>query len=782
MPLTTSDWVPDAELTAELEDLFRRAIDSYRANPNLIPEHANHEESIRVGGYSNRTLLELVQNAADAMSGADQDEDGAGRVEIILDLSSNTMYCANAGRPFSKSGLTAIAHAHLSGKRGDEIGRFGLGFKSVLSVTDSPQVFSRSVSFEFNSLAARETLSAISRGLRRLPILRTPTLIDAPAEFGSDPVLAELGEWATTIIKLPNVSKSGNLRNEIEGFRSEFLLFVTAVREIRLRVIGADENFTTSHVSRDIGNGAFRIERPNGDHDEWYVEHRMHEPSAGARAEVGEAVSRDRVKVTVAMPARFSQLKTGEFWSYFPLQDTTTASALFNAPWSVNDDRTTLLPNTYNREILATLSEMFVDLLPRVSSIQDPAAHLEYMPARGRELRSFGDEVLCTHVPYLACRKAMVPDPTGALRPADELRPLDFAVNDVKESDHEKWIKSLNTGNDVPHWRCYATPQREARLRQLYAYRFSSTTIDLRLKDEKKALESIPKRGILTWLREWAEGDDLGSAAHALDFVLAKPKIEGAQTAKVIPTTDGMCSLKDNVSVFLKRLDDVEIQGARFIDPDFLAIANVERKLREKGHFRDLDPLAILQARMAKLSDEADEEECAKFWDAVLDVPIAQARKVVEQGTHAFIKVPTCDGGWSSPTRVFDIEGLGDSMLDLRLDRSRCVPDVAHAAGVVHAPVKTYSVEDEAHFEDYCQCVKDELNRSLGPGERPIERIEFDTNEGPGPFSTLLMLRDAEAPNQVREMWTLQLLSLEDGQWWTCEDADTEVFSPGGGL
>lgn len=781
MPVTISDWVPDAELTAELEDLFRRAIDSYRANPNLIPEHANHEDSIRVGGYSNRTLLELVQNAADAMSGADGDGEGAGRVEIVLDLSSNTMYCANAGRPFSKSGLTAIAHAHLSGKRGDEIGRFGLGFKSVLAITGSPQVFSRSVSFEFNSPPAREALTTSGPGLRRLPILRTPTPLDPKTEFDEDPVLAELAEWATTVVKLPNVSKSGNLRKEIQEFRSEFLLFVTAVREIRLRVIGTDDGFTTSHVSRDVGNGAFRIERPNGDHDEWYVEHRMHEPSAGARTEVGEAVSRGRVKVTVAMPARFAQLKTGEFWSYFPLQDTTTASALFNAPWSVNDDRTTLLPNTYNREILATLSEMFVDLLPRVSSSSDPAAHLEYMPARGRELRSFGDEVLCTHVPYLAREKAIVPDPAGVLRSADELRPLDFAVSDVKENDHEKWIKSPNTGNDVPHWRCYATPQREARLRQIYAYRFSPSAIDLRLKDEKKALESVPKRGVLTWLREWAEGDDLESAARALDFVLTKSKVEGVRTAKVIPTTTGLCSLSDNTTVFLRRLDDVEIQGASFIAPDFLALAGVEKKLRDKAGFRDLDPLAILQARMAKLAEEASEDELAKFWDAVLDVPITQARKIVENGTRA-IKVPTCDGGWSSPTRVFDIDGLGDSMLDLRLDRNRCVPDVAHAAGVINAPVKAYSVEDEAHFEDYCRYVRDELNRGLGPGERPIERVEFDRNEGPGPFSTLLMLRDAEAPNQVREMWTLQLLSLEDGQWWTCEDADSgrtyQVISP----
>ena len=44
-------------------------------------------------------------------------------------------------------GAEAILLAHVSQKRGDEIGRFGLGFKSVLEVTDSPEFYSRSGSF-----------------------------------------------------------------------------------------------------------------------------------------------------------------------------------------------------------------------------------------------------------------------------------------------------------------------------------------------------------------------------------------------------------------------------------------------------------------------------------------------------------------------------------------------------------------------------------------------------------------------------------------------------------
>ncbi|MBE4775552.1 DEAD/DEAH box helicase [Streptomyces caniscabiei] len=774
------DWVPDGGLVREVDELFERAISAYRANSNLITEHANQEESIRVGGYSNRTLLELVQNAADAMSGAAEHEEGAGRVEIVLDLDRQTLYCANAGRPFSRSGLTTLAHAHLSGKRGDEIGRFGLGFKSVLAVTETPQVFSRSVAFEFNSAKAKAAIATIAPAPKKLPVLRTLTRIDAEAEFAKDPILAELAEWAVTIIRLPHATRLENLKKEIEEFRSEFLLFVNSVREIRLRVVGVDANFVTSHVSRDLGDGRFRIERPDGDHDEWYVDNRMHAPSPEARTEVGEAVSRDRMKVTVAMPARFAQLRTGEFWSYFPLHDRTSASALFNAPWSVNDDRTTLLSNTYNREILVTLSGMFLDMLPKVSSFDDPAAHLDYMPARGREAHSFGDEILCAHVPQLGCEKALIPDAKGVLRTPLELRPLDFGVSDASERDHEEWINSPHTDDAVPHWRCYANgQQRVTRLRTLYVCSVSSAFADSRPRDEMKALERIPKRGVLSWLREWAEGPDVASAAKALDFVLRNPN--GFGPAKVIPTTDGMLSIKDRDRVFLHRAEDVDIEGACFIDPDFLAVPGVEKKLGDRG-FRNLDPLSMLEARMAKLSPEVEGDELPKFWDAATDVPMAQAQKIVAGNKTGALKVPTRDGGWAPPKYVLDIDGLGDSVPGRVLDRTKCVPQVAHAAGVITEPVGSYSLEDEVHFADYCEYVLDEVNRRLGPGERPVERVEFDRGDGPGPFSALLMLEDAGAPETVRERWTDGLLRLDQAGHWLCTDIDTglshRVLSP----
>ena len=779
MTATRQAWMPDPDLQEAVNEQFEMALSAYRANPNLISEHANHEESIRVGGYSNRALLELVQNAADAMAGIDQDVDGVqGRVEIVLDPEGRTLYCANAGRPFSRKGLTAITHAHLSAKRGDEIGRFGLGFKSVLAVTDTPQVFSRSVSFEFNTREARLALRGVGPSVPRLPILRTPTVLDAAAEIARDPVLADLAEWATTVVKLPSVTKVDRLRSEIEDFKSEFLLFVSAVREVNLRVLGNDA-FHTSHVSRDLGGGVLKIERPDGSGEEWIVENRMHRPSQEARAEVGEAVSRDQVKVTVAVPVRLGAAqRRGRFWAYFPLQDLTSASALFNAPWSVNDDRTTLLRNGYNREILQTVSAMFACVLPRLATSDDPATHLDYLPARGREELSFGDSLLCTHVPRMAREIALVPDATGALKHAMALRPLDFLVDvTVPETFHQAWALSPNTGDDVPHWRCYTTTQRIARLRQLCAVEMTPDLMEEESPDMRRALERMPKRGLLSWLREWAEGDDSQSAANALRFVFKNRGSEGLDHAKIIPTSAGFRGLADKDSVFLRREEGIHIEGAIFVDPAFLAEPHVEEILKASG-FRALDPIAILNARVSQLDAAAGQAELVKFWDAVMGVAVPDVVKVLRAHRHAIVKVPTSDGGWAWPEQVIDLsEALSGNYHSVVLDRARCLPEVAYRLGVIREPVKDYSFENESRWADYQAWVVHRLNERLDPGDRPVTRVSLYPKDGsltPGPFSVLFILRESGASLPLREAWTRGLLQFGD-EPWDCEDLDSGV-------
>lgn len=768
---TIADWAPDPKLQHQISDQFDRAIESYKIHPDLVEEHANHEESIRTGGYAKRTLLELVQNAADALAGSPNDpEDNSGRVEIVLDTTESVLYCANAGRPFSESGIRAITMAYLSSKRGDEIGRFGLGFKSVLAISNKPQVYSRSISFEFNSEAARAALEKIAPRNKQYPILRTATVADPASEIKNDPILAEMSEWASTIIRLPEATHIQRLIEEIKDFSSEFLLFVRDVREVHLKIIG-DDSFETSHTSLDLGAGAMRLGQPDGTGEEWYVKDAFHSPSTEARKEVGEAVSREKVKVTVALPAKKSAKSIGEFWAYFPLQDRTSASALFNAPWAVNDDRTTLLKNDYNREMLQSLAQMFVELLPNTATSDDPAAHLDYMPARGRksEMLGFGDELLITHIQLASANKALIPNANGALSQATELRPLDFGIS-FDGSDHKAWAESPNTGTDVPNWRCYTNNARITRLRELCASALDSQ-IDPDARDMKHALTTMPQRGLLSWLREWAEGKHLKSAEDALRLVAKYRTVQGIERANVIPTTDGLRSPEDRYTVFLKQEEDLDFSNATFVDPEFLTRPGVEQLLR-KFNFRDLDPLAILKARASSLDQDPDPDELTKLWDAVLNVQPAKSIEALLENVSR-VRVPTMDGGWNQPRDVFDIDGgLGEKYTAITLDRSRCLPTVAHKIGVISAIRQDFSIQDEPAWTAYDKWIKATLNDKQGPGERPIENIDYTPGEGPGPFSILPMLAESDASATLRESWTTKLLEKPLTPW-IVEDIDT---------
>lgn len=186
---------PSSPICEYVQDQTNRCLQSYRADFGLVEEHANIERATAQGGYGRRQLYELVQNAADAMF------ESGGRIEVVLTRS--TLYCANEGDAIDIEGVDAILRSHVSKKRGCEIGRFGMGFKSVLGVTQKPEFFSRSGSFGFDKEYATRIIQPVIPDGKRIPVLRTAKPLDSQREAASDGTLANLMTWATTVIKLP---------------------------------------------------------------------------------------------------------------------------------------------------------------------------------------------------------------------------------------------------------------------------------------------------------------------------------------------------------------------------------------------------------------------------------------------------------------------------------------------------------------------------------------------------------------------------------------------------
>ena len=178
--------------------LRERVLAAWRATPARFREDANAEEDLALGGYRDRLVVELAQNAADAAGRA---AGVPGRVRFTIretdtdtDTGSPTLVVANTGAPLTADGVESLATLRASAKRdGDSVGRFGVGFAAVLAVTDEPIVVSGQGGVRFSkddtaALVAGEP--ALTEEVRRrdgqVPVLRLPFAAEGEPPDGYD--------------------------------------------------------------------------------------------------------------------------------------------------------------------------------------------------------------------------------------------------------------------------------------------------------------------------------------------------------------------------------------------------------------------------------------------------------------------------------------------------------------------------------------------------------------------------------------------------------------------
>lgn len=110
---------------------------NYRSLHNLT-QQIEHQ-------YHGRFLIELLQNAHDAISLAEGDIVSR-RVAVALvpgEGGFGTLYVANDGRAFTESDFEAVASLGQSDKDPNRcVGNKGIGFRSVLEISDSPEIYS----------------------------------------------------------------------------------------------------------------------------------------------------------------------------------------------------------------------------------------------------------------------------------------------------------------------------------------------------------------------------------------------------------------------------------------------------------------------------------------------------------------------------------------------------------------------------------------------------------------------------------------------------------------
>lgn len=161
--------------TAQLRESTLRA---WRDSPTRLIEDTNVERDLRVGAYRDRLFVELAQNAADAAMA--QGTPGKIRVSLV----DRELRFANTGAPLDARGVASLASLRASGKTGDTVGRFGVGFAAVRTVSDAPSVVSTSGGVLFSAEKTREVAEIEGD----VPVLRLPWPVaaDVPAGFDTE--------------------------------------------------------------------------------------------------------------------------------------------------------------------------------------------------------------------------------------------------------------------------------------------------------------------------------------------------------------------------------------------------------------------------------------------------------------------------------------------------------------------------------------------------------------------------------------------------------------------
>ncbi|MFE1309079.1 sacsin N-terminal ATP-binding-like domain-containing protein [Streptomyces sp. NPDC058755] len=171
--------------------LRRGVLDAWATSPARFREDANAEEDLVLGGYRDRLVVELAQNAADAAARART----PGRLRLTL--RDGVLVAANTGAPLDATGVESLSTLRASAKRDAQdthgaVGRFGVGFAAVLSVTDEPAIVGRHGGVRWALAEARELAADTARhspGLgdevrRRdghVPLLRLPFAAEGSA-------------------------------------------------------------------------------------------------------------------------------------------------------------------------------------------------------------------------------------------------------------------------------------------------------------------------------------------------------------------------------------------------------------------------------------------------------------------------------------------------------------------------------------------------------------------------------------------------------------------------
>ena len=721
-----------------------KTLEAYRAQPHLVTEHANQEYDTAHGGYAHRQLYELVQNGADALTHPSTGQ------SILIRLTKRYLYCADDGKPIDEEGVKGLMFAHMSSKRGTtEIGRFGMGFKSVLGVTDAPEFYSRSGSVRFDRACAAERIRRHVPA-ERYPALRLPEPMDAEAEAANDEDLREFMSWATNVVRVPLAQRAfEDLATQAQEFPPEFLLFVPHVRYLTLECDGeAPREFTLHHEGEEL-----RLDTGSGS-SRWRCYKTTHTLSDDARAD--SRTLDDTGDVQLAWAAPLDRLADpGLFWAFFPTQTASLLAGILNAPWKTNEDRQNLLAGPYNDELIDAAASMVADALPSLSPPSEPARHLDTLPRR--EEAGDGDHSKRLRMRLIAALEGrdIVPDQDGRLRTIRQVRyaPEELTPRTtVLQEPLDQWAHHEQRPRNWLHHTAL-TRNRLAKVNQLFGDERWLSRIDYRWH------EGAPRASLADWLLAlkdgWATGDAVEASGAAITVAALLPataRPASDSLGKIVLTQDGRWQYPDPNELFMPPAAPVVVEHA---DSDHLVHAEVAsnewvaRDLRSLG-LREISAASVFKLLADQLPPRGqgnlDDRWWQTFWGSAREMNVDDAALTLKDREDR-LRVYTFAKNWQYldsvllPGDIVPHDGSRDADVAVDIELHAGEIDLLRRLGITSEPTEKDLSKEPWFGSRLRECRKAYKVLDLPRNPRDY-MLEFRSTHGVGPLQVLTCLSD----------------------------------------
>ena len=682
--------------------------------------------------------------------------------------------------------------SHLSPKRANnEIGRFGLGFKSVLGVTDTPEFFSRSGSFRFDRVKAKETVQPIAPYVQRYPVLRLAQAVDPWPEAQTDAILKELMGWAVNIVRLRlKLGAHGNLAQQISDFPAEFLLFVEHVSEL---VVQDDEQEVVRNFSlRRDGDQHVLDDGESTTH--WVLTKRLHSLSADARSDSRSLDDPSEVPIWWAAP--IDQLNDpGGFWAFFPTSTNSLLSGILNAPWKTNEDRQNLLPGVYNDELIDAAAALVADVLPRLSTTDDPAQHLDALPRRQEAGDSAHSNRLRDQLHSNLRGRAFTPDQNGKMRELQEIRyPPQGApthgTREIPEEALERWAAFSGRPSDWLHHSAL-TRNRLARLDQLYR-------VEIPLSDRRYISSVLPRATVAEWLEALVQGakserrpldDWLDASMAAIQTAALMPSHIRRQgdLGEIVLTANGQWVKPDRDSVWLAK--ESVSDKTTVVHPELEADRRTLRALKELGLtpassealFRNV-ALALLGNRAGSSDQREYPDDWRKFWTIARDISHETAARIIRsnESWKDALRVRTMAGNWRSlyktllPGHIVPADRSRDRNVTIDIEAHESDLRLLLALGAVDTAREGQKLSDQRKMEFVRRNRWAFTQRDL-PRSPHRDRLNFPSGTTTaGPLDVLENMSD-----EGRARFTWALLELDETfQPWIMRHDTQDIYPP----